>query len=167
MLDPNDYSVSYQRKEGNGLFLQRDDLGGSNDWVEDTEGVRTMVALNQEIINVRQFIAGRYHVNAHYYSGEGTVEVKLTLIKVTPFKQYEPIVVNMGTTGAEVPLLTMELDEEGRVKLFPAVRKQFILRHKEEAKKRQNAAGFASPTTAPSPHADSLPQDNDSYNARQ
>ena len=131
ILGPAGNVASYQRKESNGLFLQRDDLGGSNDWVTDGDGVKRFVPLNQEIVNIRQFVPGRYHINAHAYSlgGKGTfpVDVSITLIKVTPFQEFNPVVHTMTDVGQEKAFITMDINEFGEIELMPAINKTFIL----------------------------------------
>ena len=60
VLDPTGSIVGYSRKEGNGVHLQRDDLGDSNDTVTLTDGSVKRSPLNEEVINIREFIPVSY-----------------------------------------------------------------------------------------------------------
>ena len=128
VLDPTGSIVGYSQKEGNGVHLQRDDLGDSNDTVTLTDGSVKRSPLNEEVINIREFIPGRYFVNAHVYRNvhDEAPEVKVQLTRVTPFVEYVGTPVVMSVLGTERTMMTFDLLHDGEVKLRPAIQHKFV-----------------------------------------
>ncbi len=156
LLGPNMEFVSYKQKEAPGLFLQRDDLGSSNDAVRLTDGTWSVSGLNQEIINIRQWVPGRYYVNAHVYKSyqKEPVSVKMTLIRVNPFEEYKSQEYELSYVGQEETLLTFDIAEDGKLTMLPPVTNAFIEGRKAELVRKKlvaNPHGTGAPITIPSP----------------
>jgi hypothetical protein len=130
---PTGKIVGFMQKDGDGLFLQRDDLGSMNDDFKTENGETTRIPLNQEIINIRKIVPGTYIVNVHYYRhgkmvNEGTVQkVKVKLIKVNPFREEATVNVDLDTRGAETTVLVFEVFPDGRVVVQPTTPMPFAL----------------------------------------
>lgn len=65
---PNGRHVSYSRKDGGYMVLDRDDLGFSNDRYI-INGVAKIVRRNLETITINDVVPGEYVVNVHYFGG--------------------------------------------------------------------------------------------------
>ena len=66
LKDPNGNIIYYKDKEAPSMFLDRDDLGHSNDEII-INGVEHVIKINQEIISIRAIVPGRWVVAAHFY----------------------------------------------------------------------------------------------------
>lgn len=134
IMGPTGKVVGFPFKEGDGLFLQRDDLGRVNDMINNVNGEKVVVPLNQEIINIRKIIPGRYVVNAHFYRrrgnpADGPEKITLKLIKVNPFKEEATVTKDMDVVGAEETLLVFEVMPDGSVVISPTTPIPFAVRN--------------------------------------
>jgi len=128
---PTGRVVGFMQREGDGLFLQRDDLGSFNDDVKLVDGQTVRVPLNQEIINIRKIIPGTYIVNVHYYrhgstaTGDKLQQVQVKLIRINPFREEATVNVELGVPGAETTVLVFDIFDGGQVIVLPTTPMQF------------------------------------------
>ena len=127
--DPNNTTVSFTRKEGGLLNLEKDDLGVSNDQWITPEGERVTIPINREVVTMRGIVPGRYKIAAHVYSfrhvfkrkGGKNVPVEddrtiiATLIKINPYGEKYRISKKYIQRGQTLTLFNFELDENGNL----------------------------------------------------
>lgn len=94
---PDGTVVSYQKKDGKYIVLERDDLGDANDSVI-VDGKLVTVFRNVEMAMINQLIPGEYVVNLHNYSSatkqelveankeEYPTPVSIRIMQLDPFK---------------------------------------------------------------------------------
>lgn len=85
MRGPNDNLIYFGNKDGSYMYLDRDDLGKSNDTFT-VNGEQVVIQRNYEMITVSQLLPGEYVINIHYFSMKGeaeTVDVRAT--NISPF----------------------------------------------------------------------------------
>ena len=66
--DPTNTKCNFRLPIANFMYLDKDDLGHTNDIVKSVNGKIMKVNINREVISIRGIIPGEYVVNAHYYS---------------------------------------------------------------------------------------------------
>ena len=110
---PDGTIVSYQRKDGRYIILDRDDLGGTNDQII-VDGVVKIIKRNIETVMITDLRDGEYIVNVHHFSG-ASGEVVVT-VEVTGLQPYKIWFVGSATLTArgEATLVTFVV-ENGRV----------------------------------------------------
>lgn len=136
--DPNGVTVSFTRKEGGLLNLEKDDLGSSNDTYTNPNGEVSVIKINREVTTMRGIIPGTYTVFAHVYNiyremvfndATGSWDVVIpedgeyrplsfTLIKVNPYVEVYRSEHRYRAKGQEIPLLEFDLDAEGNASNF-------------------------------------------------
>ena len=83
---PDGTIVSYQRKDGRYIILDRDDLGGTNDTII-VDGVVKIIKRNIETVMITDLRDGEYIVNVHHFSGaSGEVAVDVDVIGLMPYR---------------------------------------------------------------------------------
>ena len=83
---PDGTIVSYQRKDGRYIILDRDDLGGTNDQII-VDGVVKIIKRNIETVMITDLRDGEYIVNVHHFSGaSGEVAVDVDVIGLMPYR---------------------------------------------------------------------------------
>jgi len=117
-----DYEVvSFRRKDGAWMVLERDDLGTNNDWYE-VNGIKTLLERNLETLSINAIVPGEYIMNIHNYSTkrnldaaeEYPVPVVVEFMKLNPFK----LIFNITETlefRQEKTIATFVVDEHGNI----------------------------------------------------
>ncbi len=114
--DPNGKLVSFMNKSITGMFLDRDDTGIQHDTIQNRDGSKTVIEINQEVMTVRGFIPGKYTIAAHYYSGKIPQNLSISILKLQPFQYvYKKSDIPIQSQGQEVTLLTMEISKDGKI----------------------------------------------------
>jgi hypothetical protein len=117
--DPDGNILSFTNKSVQGMFLDRDDLGKQHDVIITKNGQRQEVEINQEIVTIRGYKAGKYTVAAHYYGNYGTNTLELVTISVLKLQPFNYVFrkndIELRERGQEVTLVTFELDSDGKV----------------------------------------------------
>lgn len=143
--DPNGITVSFRRKEGGLLNLEKDDLGVTNDSYIDRDGNTQTLRLNREVTTMRGIVPGTYTVMAHIYSKSllGRYDEELgnwdyqqrqwsplsfTLLRVNPYKETWRSEHRYSSRRQEIPLLQFDLDEEGNASNFRMPTQSIITR---------------------------------------
>lgn len=110
---PDGTVVSYRRKDGRYIILDRDDLGGANDAIV-VDGVERIIARNIETVMITDLRDGEYVVNVHHFSGvSGETVVYVDVIGLLPYRIWFTGSA-MLTPQNEITLLTFVV-ENGRV----------------------------------------------------
>jgi hypothetical protein len=82
---PNGNLIYFGNKDGSYMYLDRDDLGKSNDTFT-INGEQVVIQRNYEMITVSQLLPGEYVINLHYFSMMGEVEtVDVRATNISPF----------------------------------------------------------------------------------
>ena len=129
VMDPNRTTVSFTRKEGGLLNLEKDDLGIANDTWITPQGERVVIPINREVVTMRGIVPGRYQIAAHVYSyrtvskmvggervyNEDSRTITATLIKINPYGEQYRIQKTYTQRGQQITLFNFELDENGRI----------------------------------------------------
>jgi len=117
--NPNRQIVNFFSREAEGLFLERDDLGRSNDFVTLPDGTKKLVERNEEIVNVRKLIPGRYVINAHLYSADRQrtipLTARVTVVRVHPFQQFPEATKEFNSSREERTILIFYVSEKGDI----------------------------------------------------
>jgi hypothetical protein len=83
---PDGTVVSYQRKDGRYILLDRDDLGSANDSII-VDGIVKIIPRNLETVMITDLQDGEYVVNVHHFSGvAGEVEVTVEVTGLMPYR---------------------------------------------------------------------------------
>ena len=140
--DPSGTTVSFTRKEGGLLNLEKDDLGISNDQWITPEGERVTIPINREVVTMRGIVPGRYKIAAHVYSFRHVFERKggknvpledsrtivATLVKINPYGEKYRVSKTYTTRGQALTLFNFELDERGNLIAIDDYPNNIILR---------------------------------------
>lgn len=112
-----DLPVGFNNKSGQGMNLERDDLGTSNDRIV-VDGVMQVIKVNREVVNIRGIVPGSYYINVHAYSWseKEPLEVKVTVIDINPtYKEIYSQKVKLQFRGDIRRLPGFVIDKEGNV----------------------------------------------------
>lgn len=111
---PSDRVIFFKQKSGQGIRLERDDLGSMSDMVGSK-----VVPINEEIATIRGTIPGEYIINAHVYGnlGKPLSELKTTLrvVQLNPYFETYKNSHTFTSIGEEHTFLRMVIDEKGKV----------------------------------------------------
>ena len=142
VMDPNRTTVSFTRKEGGLLNLEKDDLGIANDQWITPQGERVTIPINREVVTMRGIVPGRYQIAAHVYSyrnaskmiggkrvyTEDNRTITATLIKINPYGEKYRIQKTYTQRGQQITLFNFELDDKGNLTLIDDRPNNIILR---------------------------------------
>lgn len=117
LYTPTNEAIGFNNKSGNIAHLDRDDLGDETDFVI-INGKRTFFAYNEESINIRNALFGKYYVNVFLYKQKqetyDSLRVKLINAKNGDVLFYKDL---MGMKeNQEVTAFTFYIDENGSLK---------------------------------------------------
>lgn len=136
--DPVKNVVSFKTKEAGLMHLDRDDLGYKNDKIQFPDGAVTIVKNNEEEVALRGTVPGWYEVNVHAYRKtqfynveeddwyDDELEVKVTLIRVNPYKEILRKYITFVLEGEEHTAFRFEVDENGDVIDFDEKRVRMV-----------------------------------------
>lgn len=115
--------VNYINPTLGAVHLDKDDLGLRNDWYYDTKGVKRHILINREIVTFRALQAGKYIVNAHYYSNEpintpqqGPARVTVEITRLNPFFIHHTSTHELTTQGDEKTFIRFTMTPNGIIK---------------------------------------------------
>lgn len=114
-----DLPVGFNNKSGQGMNLERDDLGVSNDRIR-IDGIEQIVKINREVINIRGVVPGSFYPSVHAYSwsekGDDTLKVKVTVIDINPsYKEVYTLEVELAGKGDVQRLPGFVITKDGEV----------------------------------------------------
>lgn len=117
--DPNNKLVFFKSREDGLMHLDRDDLGRSNDVVNQNGESLVEYKENREVVTIRGVIAGEYIVNIHMFAKRGVqtpTPVTVRLEKINPYKTVVTKKINLENTADEKTAFRFVLDRNGNVK---------------------------------------------------
>jgi hypothetical protein len=115
--DPAGNIAWYRHREAGFLTLDRDDRGGSNDFIV-VNGKKIASPIREEIVTVRGIVPGEYTVNvSHFQATTGEpVEANVKVQKLNPTAQVIfDNKLTLNHTGDEKTAVRFKLDAEGKV----------------------------------------------------
>lgn len=121
MKAPNGEVIYFRHLSSNlGIFLERDDLGGTNDIIVTVDGDKKIIPINKEVITMRAIVPGNYTINIHAFSLKKDINrtaenVKVSVIKINPFKIVLDKQVLLDKQGQEVTVWSFVMDKEGNI----------------------------------------------------
>lgn len=110
-------AVGFTRKEWANWYLDKDDLGGSNDTIV-IDGIPQVVRVNNETISMRGILPGKYYVAVHAYSFKEEGEllpVKVKLIDVNPYKEWYTLEQDVRLRKQILKFPAFEVDKKGNI----------------------------------------------------
>lgn len=168
--DPNGTTVSFVRKEGGLLNLEKDDLGYSNDTYTTPDGEVAVLRINREVTTMRGIVPGTYTAFAHVYNrtwpstrnDDGTWtdttppngQIKFTLVRVNPYREEYVSLHTYTVRKEEIPLIQFTLDEQGNITDIDLPSTSIITGSRVRSNNQPSAAGTPSTrinTTRPRP----------------
>lgn len=112
---PDGVTVSFRRRDGRYMTLQRDDLGASNDTYV-INGETVVVARNYEIINFTDLPPGEYVIAVFYYSSAGDpLDIEVSVRSIVPFRAVYDGVVTGLTPRNERTVLSFVVGDDGKI----------------------------------------------------
>lgn len=115
--DPAGNIAWYRHREAGFLTLDRDDRGGTNDFII-VNGKKIQSPIREEIVTVRGVVAGEYTVNVSHFQATTGQPVGAT-VKVQKLNPTAQVIfddkVMLDHTGDEKTALRFWLDAEGKV----------------------------------------------------
>jgi hypothetical protein len=140
--DPEGTTVSFTKKEGGLLNLEKDDLGVSNDSWINPRGERVVIPINREVVTMRGIKPGRYKVAAHIYSTRRkfervngqSIEVEdkrtiiATLVKINPYGEKYRVSKKYQERGQVITLFNFELDDTGKITAIDDLKSNIVYR---------------------------------------
>jgi len=126
--DPVRNLLSFKNKAAGLMHLDKDDLGQINDIIYLPDGTRQVIEINREVVTFRGWIPGEYIVNVHAYrkrSG-GDAPVKITMLKINPYKMLWEENIILTHHGQELTVRRFTLNLDGDMTKTNKVEKFFI-----------------------------------------
>ncbi len=126
--DPDGRIVWFRNTEEGFMHLDRDDRGLANDTIE-VDGREIINPINQEVVTIRQIVAGEYVVNLHYYKSNTRMPVtaEVSLSKVNPSLEilyYGKVVLN--APGDERTAVRFYMNLDGSVENINTLHKSLV-----------------------------------------
>ena len=120
--DPAGRIVSFRNRGIGFMHLDRDDLGLSNDKIQDSNGKTLYVYRNKEVVSLRGYSEGTYLVNAHVYNKKPWKDkkmrrsnIKIELIKLNPYSEVVQAEFIAIGRGQEFTAFHFTLNADGEV----------------------------------------------------
>jgi hypothetical protein len=115
--DPAGNIVWFHQREAGFMVLERDDRGGTNDFVM-VNNKKIVMPLREETVSIRGILPGEYTINVnHYMATTGKpVPVSVKVEKINPVLEvvyYDTI--NMEKTGQEKTIVRFTVGQDGSV----------------------------------------------------
>ena len=126
--DPVSNLLSFRNRVAGLMHLDKDDLGQINDIIYLPDGTRQVIELNREVATLRGWIKGEYVVNVHLYTkrSEGNASVKVTMLRINPYKLLWEQNVSLTHQGQELTIRRFTLNQEGYIVKTNTIEKFFI-----------------------------------------
>ena len=120
--------VWFMTPEAGFIHLDRDDRGVANDVIE-VNGEEIINPINQEVVTIRNYIAGEYVVNLHYYksSSQQAVDAEVRVVKVNPRLQvlfYDTV--RLEQMGAEKTAVRFYVEKDGNISNVNTLAKSIV-----------------------------------------
>ena len=126
--DPLGNIVSFTNTTAGLMYLDKDDLGTSNDTIYLPDGTEQIIYLNREVIALRGWVEGEYIINTHVYSkrGPNPIEVKIEMLRLNPYKILFKENFILRKRGEEITVRRVTLDKDGHLVSTNKLQKSFV-----------------------------------------
>lgn len=123
---PENNIVSFQRKDGAFIVLERDDLGRISDTITTVDGKNVVVYRNLETVSINSLIPGEYVINVHNYTSTFKqkevnanneilpIPVTVKIFRIDPFEEIYKQTVTLNYQE-EKTVLTFVVDAKGNI----------------------------------------------------
>ena len=120
--------VSFTNTTAGLMYLDKDDLGTSNDTIYLPDGTEQIIYLNREVIALRGWVEGEYIINTHVYSkrGPNPIEVKIEMLRLNPYKILFKENFILRKRGEEITVRRVTLDKDGHLVSTNKLQKTFV-----------------------------------------
>ena len=120
--------VSFTNTTAGLMYLDKDDLGTSNDTIYLPDGTEQIIYLNREVIALRGWVEGEYIINTHVYSkrGPNPIEVKIEMLRLNPYKILFKENFILRKRGEEITVRRVTLDKDGHLVSTNKLQKSFV-----------------------------------------
>ena len=120
--------VSFTNTTAGLMYLDKDDLGTSNDTIYLPDGTEQIIYLNREVIALRGWVEGEYIINTHVYSkrGPNPIEVKIEMLRLNPYKILFKENFILRKRGEEITVRRVTLDKDGYLVSTNKLQKTFV-----------------------------------------
>ena len=120
--------VSFTNTTAGLMYLDKDDLGTSNDTIYLPDGTEQIIYLNREVIALRGWVEGEYIINTHVYSkrGPNPIKVKVEMLKLNPYKILFKENFILRKRGEEITVRRVTLDKDGHLVSTNKLQKSFV-----------------------------------------
>ena len=120
--------VSFTNTTAGLMYLDKDDLGTSNDTIYLPDGTEQIIYLNREVITLRGWIEGEYIINTHLYSkrGPNLINVRIEMLKLNPYKILFKENFILRKRGEEITVRRVTLDKDGHLVSTNKLQKSFV-----------------------------------------
>ena len=120
--------VSFTNTTAGLMYLDKDDLGTSNDTIYLPDGTEQIIYLNREVIALRGWVEGEYIINTHVYSkrGPNPIEVKIEKLRLNPYKILFKENFILRKRGEEITVRRVTLDKDGHLVSTNKLQKSFV-----------------------------------------
>ena len=120
--------VSFTNTTAGLMYLDKDDLGTSNDTIYLPDGTEQIIYLNREVIALRGWVEGEYIINTHVYSKRdpNPIEVKIEMLRLNPYKILFKENFILRKRGEEITVRRVTLDKDGHLVSTNKLQKSFV-----------------------------------------
>ena len=120
--------VSFTNTTAGLMYLDKDDLGTSNDTIYLPDGTEQIIYLNREVIALRGWVEGEYIINTHVYSkrSPNPIEVKIEMLRLNPYKILFKENFILRKRGEEITVRRVTLDKDGHLVSTNKLQKSFV-----------------------------------------
>ena len=120
--------VSFTNTTAGLMYLDKDDLGTSNDTIYLPDGTEQIIYLNREVITLRGWVEGEYIINTHVYSkrGPNPIEVRIEMLRLNPYKILFKENFILRKRGEEITVRRVTLDKDGHLVSTNKLQKSFV-----------------------------------------
>lgn len=125
--DPEGHFIWFNRREDGFMFLDRDDIGKSNDRIETKFGP-IEIKENREIVTLRGIVPGEYVFNLHMYRKDspGPLKANVQIDKMNPYEIVFAKDITLNQSGEEKTVVRFTLDKKGDVTAINTIPKSLI-----------------------------------------
>ena len=120
--------VSFTNTTAGLMYLDKDDLGTSNDTIYLPDGTEQIIYLNREVIEIRGWVEGEYIINTHVYSkrGPNPIKVRIEMLRLNPYKILFKENFILRKRGEEITVRRVTLDKDGHLVSTNKLQKSFV-----------------------------------------
>ena len=120
--------VSFTNTTAGLMYLDKDDLGTSNDTIYLPDGTEQIIYLNREVIALRGWVEGEYIINTHVYSkrGPNPIKVRIEMLRLNPYKILFKENFILRKRGEEITVRRVTLDKDGHLVSTNKLQKSFV-----------------------------------------